>query len=224
MTIDCTRFQALVEELALDLLTGGDRAEALGHLDECHSCRSEMASLTDAADELLLLAPAVAPDAGFDDRVLARLAPPSRRPGVTHTPREGRRRFAAGLVAAAAAIVLVVAALSLRSGGQARASVAGNMVSSQGTFVGHVVVHGDHPAVVSMRLPGWDALVRSYGSPVRSGYALTVGLHDGSHHVVALGARHDGRWRAVLTARARDVDSVSIVDGAGRPWCSARLS
>ena len=119
MTIDCTRFHALVDELALDLLTGADRADALGHLDECHFCRSEMASLTDAADELLLLAPAVAPDAGFDDRVLARLVPPPRRHAVTDMPRARRRRIAPGLVAAAAAIVLVVAALSLRSGGQA---------------------------------------------------------------------------------------------------------
>lgn len=97
-------------------------------------------------------------------------------------------------------------------------------MSSRGTVVGHVVVRGEHPAVVSMNLPGWDALVRSYGSAVRSGYALAVGLHDGSHHVVALRARLDGRWSAVLTGRARDVDSVSIVDGAGQPWCSARLT
>jgi hypothetical protein len=223
MKMDCARFQDMVDELALDLLTGADRADALAHLDECHTCRSEVASLTDAADELLLLTPTSAPDPGFEDRVLQRLATPARRPTFmgSHRARR-RRRVAAGLVAAAAAVVLVVA-LAFNSG-RPSSSVAGKMVTSQGAVVGQVAVHGDHPAVVSMRLPGWDALVRAYGSPGPGDYALAVALRDGAHHLVALGAQHDGQWRVQLTGRARDVDSVSIVDRSGRAWCSARLT
>jgi hypothetical protein len=224
MNIDCARFQDMVDELALDLLTGADRADALGHLDECHACRSDVASLTDAADELLFLAPASAPDPGFEDRVLERLGTPARRPTTMRAHRARRRRWiASGLVAAAAAIVLVVAALALHSDHPSQSSVAGKMVTSQGAVVGQVAVRGDHPAVVSMRLPGWDALVRAYGNPRPGDYALTVALHDGSHHLVALGAQHDGQWRVQLTGRARDVDSVSIVDRSGRAWCSAQL-
>jgi hypothetical protein len=224
MKIDCARFQDMVDELALDLLTGADRADALGHLDECHTCRSEVASLTDAADELLFLAPASAPDPGFEDRVLERLGTPARRPATVRAHRaRRRRRIASGLVAAAAAIVLVVA-FAFHAGHPSQSSVAGRMVTSQGAVVGHVAVHGDHPAVVSMRLPGWDALVRAYGNPRPGDYALAVALRDGAHHLVALGAQQDGEWRVQLTGRARDVDSVSIVDRSGRAWCSARLT
>jgi hypothetical protein len=224
MRIDCTRFQDMVDELALDLLTGNDRADALGHLDECHACRGDVVSLTDAADELLLLAPAAAPDPGFEGRVLARLEIPPQRHIAADAPRSRRRRVATGLAASAAAVVLVLAALSLRSGRPAPSSVAGSMVSGPGTVVGQVVVRGDQPAVVSMRLPGWGALVRSYVSPAPEGYVLDVRLRDGSHRVATLATPHDGRWRVALTVRARDVDSVSIEDGQGRAWCSARLT
>lgn len=225
MTIDCAQFQEMVDELALDLLTGNDRADALDHLDECHTCRGEVGSLTDAADELLLLAPAVAPDAGFEDRVLARLSTPPRLHAVPDPPRgRHRRRIASGLVAAAAAVVVVVAAFAFRSGSSTSSSRAASMVSGPGTVVGQVVVHGDRPAVVSMRLPGWGALVQSYGSPAATGYVLDVRMRDGSHRIATLATPHDGRWRVALTVRARDVSTVSIEDSHGRAWCSARLA
>jgi hypothetical protein len=167
----------------------------------------------------------VVPDAGFEDRVLARLSTPPRVHTVLDARRaRHRRRIASGLVAAAAALVLVVAALALRSGSSASSSRAGSMVSGPGTVVGQVAVHGDRSAVVSMRLPGWDALVQSYGSPAATGYVLDVRMRDGSHRIATLATPHDGRWRVELTVRARDVSTVSIEDSHGRAWCSARLA
>src|SRR5947199_338348 len=66
MNDDCGRVDAVAGELALGLLTGLERARALAHLEECHACRTELATLSDAADAVLLLAPAAAPDPGFE--------------------------------------------------------------------------------------------------------------------------------------------------------------
>jgi hypothetical protein len=97
MTIDCHAFEELAGEVALGLVTGIERAEALAHVDECHACRATLASLTEIADEILLLAPPIAPDAGFEQRVLARIdgLPPlidrsvnvDRAAGSSHPPR-----------------------------------------------------------------------------------------------------------------------------------------
>jgi hypothetical protein len=87
-------------ELALGLLSGPERAEALAHLEGCAACRTTVEELADVADRLLLLAPEAEPPAGFESGVLARAGAPAVR---------GRSRR---LVVLAAAVVLVVAAAS----------------------------------------------------------------------------------------------------------------
>jgi anti-sigma factor RsiW len=111
--LSCSEFAALAPELALDLLSGDERAAALAHLAGCRACQTNLDELARTADDLLLLAPRGEPPAGFESRVLARLANeegPQRaekrllfgRPGSGSRRRPGRphRWLPLGLVAA----------------------------------------------------------------------------------------------------------------------------
>src|SRR5512132_2791788 len=101
----CDRTRELAAELALGILDGEQRAQALRHLAECPECRRAVEELTAVADELLMLAPEREPPAGFESRVLARLQPP---PAATRPVRR-RRRLLAPLAAAAAAAAIATA-------------------------------------------------------------------------------------------------------------------
>ncbi|MGI5373063.1 hypothetical protein ACQEV2_02115 [Streptomyces sp. CA-251387] len=95
---DCAWLRAVADELALGILPGQERAEALAHLDRCPTCRGHVEQLTLVADGLLSLVPGSEPPAGFETRVMdgLRLNRPARR----------RRPRAGAAVAAAAAIAL----------------------------------------------------------------------------------------------------------------------
>lgn len=99
------RMRELAPELALDILSGYERASAQDHLNECPECRAYVSSLTMVGDRLLSLVPGAEPPVGFEDRVLASMGltpPPAARP-------EPRRRWLPTIaVAAAAALVFGV--------------------------------------------------------------------------------------------------------------------
>jgi hypothetical protein len=95
---DCEWLRAVADELALGILPGQERAEAIAHLDRCPTCREHVEQLTLVGDGLLSLLPGSEPPAGFETRVTERL-------GLNPSTR--RRRPRAGVaVAAAAAIAL----------------------------------------------------------------------------------------------------------------------
>ena len=124
-TLTCAEFAALAPELALDLLSGDERAAALAHLAGCRSCQTNLDELARTADALLLLAPSGEPPAGFESRVLARLGneegaqPPEKRapfwkPGSGTRRRPGRARrwiplnLVAALLVATATVGVIV--------------------------------------------------------------------------------------------------------------------
>src|SRR5579875_3280369 len=71
----CTEFADAAAELALGVLTGRERARAIAHLDPCDACRANAPQLTPTGEDLLGLLPAAEPPAGFEPRVMKRLAP-----------------------------------------------------------------------------------------------------------------------------------------------------
>jgi hypothetical protein len=77
--LTCQQCRDLAAELALDVLPALERAQALAHLDRCTTCRDTVSSLTLTADRLIELLPEAEPPAGFEQRVLAALTPPSPR-------------------------------------------------------------------------------------------------------------------------------------------------
>lgn len=117
----CAALRDALTEVALGVADGPTRGAVLAHLATCDRCRDELSSLAAAADELLLLAPEREPAAGFEGRVLARLAPgPEVRRhrahgahGQSHDPSRGQsqrrapRRVPRGIVAAALGAALL---------------------------------------------------------------------------------------------------------------------
>ncbi|MFG2498858.1 hypothetical protein ACGFSB_11705 [Streptomyces sp. NPDC048441] len=92
---DCVWLRSIAEELALGILPGQERAEAIAHLDRCSTCREHVERLTLVGDGLLSLLPGSEPPAGFETRVTDRLG----------LKRPTRRRPRAGVAVAAAAAV-----------------------------------------------------------------------------------------------------------------------
>jgi hypothetical protein len=88
--MDCGGFSDVAAELALGVLTGRERADALAHLETCDSCREMVRQLAIAGEELVELIPAVEPSAGFETRVMARIGIDTGRVHRTHR-RVGRR-------------------------------------------------------------------------------------------------------------------------------------
>lgn len=84
---------AHLEELALGVLGGRERAEALAHLAHCSTCAEREQQLSEVSDALVDLVPAGEPPVGFESRVLARVAVARRdaigptRPDVTASER-----------------------------------------------------------------------------------------------------------------------------------------
>jgi anti-sigma-K factor RskA len=91
--MECDEFTDVAAELALGVLTGPERADALAHLERCGACRETVRQLTMTGEQLLELLPAAEPPAGFESRVLARLGitvpdvpPPALAPAPTAVP------------------------------------------------------------------------------------------------------------------------------------------
>ena len=111
-SMSCAEFSDSAAELALGVLTGRERAEALAHLDHCEACREHVRQLTMTGEQMLGLLPTAEPPAGFETRVMDRLgltvpAPQPLRPRRQrnmwgHIPRR--------MLAAAAVVVAVLGA------------------------------------------------------------------------------------------------------------------
>jgi hypothetical protein len=86
----CDEVRDLAPELALGIADGEQRAEALRHLSGCADCRRAVEQLTQVGDELLTVAPAQEPPAGFESRVVEAIGLAER---PAHRPRARRLRL-----------------------------------------------------------------------------------------------------------------------------------
>ncbi|MGE0793841.1 MAG: hypothetical protein AB7O29_00680 [Acidimicrobiia bacterium] len=220
-------------DLALGLVTGRERAEALAHLVGCARCRSLVSGLREAADALLPLAPAAEPPAGFEQRVLLGLASEAR-PSVR---RWRTRRWSRTLAAAAAAAVLLAAggdgaALARRSDPTPTATPAPvasaevpstPMRTDTGLEVGTVWRHGGEPSWVFVSVPGWRRW--DEGAVGGRDYQLQLVLADGRLLTAtdAVLNRANGTWATTISIDADDVVAVAVVDDDGRVWCTGRF-
>jgi hypothetical protein len=85
--MECREFSDVAAELALGVLTGRERAQALAHLDHCVPCREKVRELTATGEGLLGLLPSVEPPAGFEARVMDRLGLSAPAPSPASPPR-----------------------------------------------------------------------------------------------------------------------------------------
>lgn len=117
--MSCDEFADVAAELALGVLTGRERAEAVAHLETCDSCRGYVRQLSMAGEDLAGLVPAAEPPAGFEARVLSRIGIPAPTPvpepgpspgsGPGRAPGPGGRLRRSRKLLAVAAVVAVLA-------------------------------------------------------------------------------------------------------------------
>jgi hypothetical protein len=149
----CDEVLELAPELALGIVAGDERADAVAHLAGCPACRSAVESFSGVADAVLLAAPEAEPTLGFEDRVLASLGPAKPR----------RRWIALGVAGAVAASLVggivvgrvaskrhetrldreYVAALKVLGGSSLRAA---RLHDPSGTDRGEVFAYQGHPS------------------------------------------------------------------------------
>jgi hypothetical protein len=217
---DHDRVQEGAAELALGLLSGPERADALAHMEGCGSCRTLVEELADVADRMLLLAPETEPPAGFETGVLARLDGKERR-----RPRPRRR----AVLAAAAVVAFLL-------GGVAGALVFRDRQSrlDREYIAALRELDGRALAAARVRVPDGDRVGQLFlyegatswvfitiddpGSKGETELALELRFEDG-RRVVLPGLRLvDGRGSLGTTAelRLRDLDGIRVVDPAGR--------
>jgi hypothetical protein len=114
--MSCEELNDLAPEVALGTIDGEERAEALRHLSTCAECRRAVERLSGVADELLLMAPAQEPPAGFESRVAEAMGfdqpEPRRRLPRWLSLRWLAPRLGPALAAAAVTAVVLVSAYS----------------------------------------------------------------------------------------------------------------
>ncbi len=221
--MDCTRLADAAPELALGILPGDERAEAVAHLDECAQCQQLVGTYTVLTDRLLLLAPRAEPPPGFESQVVATMtaglgspaSTPLRPPHPT-----ARRRIPGAVLAVAACIVALVLALVVVGPSSSPSVAAADMRTSQGDLVGQVFVHDGPPAQVFMNLPGWDAAVGRYAGSA-SGYSLLITRERGPALLVPVTMSENSTWAATVDGvDADEITSAALLDRAGQLWCS----
>jgi hypothetical protein len=225
MTIDCTQLADAAPELALGILPGDERAEAIAHLDDCSHCQHLVGTYTVATDRLLLLAPRAEPPSGFESRVLATIAAGADPPTPLRPPHPTARRRIPGAVLAVAAcivaLVLSLFALGVVGPSSSPSVAAAEMRTGGGDLVGEIFIHDGPPAKVFMNLPGWNAAVGPYAGSAQ-GYSLLITRDSGPALLVPVTMSDDATWAATVDdVDAAEITSAALLDGNGRLWCSA---
>ena len=216
--LTCAETRDVAPELALGVLCGAERAEALQHIDECGPCRTFVGELTDATDALPLLAPEAEPPPGFERRIVARFGSARRR-----TVRRWITVVAA-TAAAATIISVVVVRVADRDDVPSASETAVSdvrsvpMIGGDGSPVGWAFVSDGRPAAVGVSVAyGLDAGRYTIEMQLESGPSLEVGgLNVVDGHGVWSGTADVADASATATA-------VTLVDAAGTVVCRATL-
>ncbi|MEU6508061.1 hypothetical protein [Streptomyces sp. NPDC046942] len=176
---NCDKLREIGAELALGVLPGRERAEAVAHLDRCADCREYVSQLTQVGDRLIGLLPDREPPPGFETRAARRLAEqvsahesPTAAAGRASRGLRGRARRARLRLAAVATALTVAVGFAgwaigtavedvVASSGPAAESepmLVGNMMPTTGGGgpVGEVYAHPGSPGwiFVSVDLTG----------------------------------------------------------------------
>jgi hypothetical protein len=222
-TMDCTQLADAAPELALGILPGDERAEAVAHLDGCGHCQQLVGTYTVLTDRLLLLAPRVEPPPGFESQVVAMMtadhgASAQSRLRAPHPT--ARRRVPGAVLAVAACIIAVLLALVVVGPSSGPSVAAADMRTTQGNLVGRIFVHDGPPAQVFMNLPGWSTDVGPYAHTADH-YSLLITRASGPALVVPVRMSDDATWAATVNGvDATEIKSAALLDSTGQVWCS----
>lgn len=195
MSSACDHLHEIAPEVALGIADGEDRAWALEHLDSCPECRARIERLASLADELLLLAPAAEPPAGFEARVVDAVGAPGRRPRPRWRLRIALPVAAAVTAAACAAGAVWFALSDDRDLADAyRATLA--------------VANGEYFDAAPMELPGGEKVGYVYGYQGRASWVLGIvyaGVPDADYELQVV----------TRSGQRMPLRQLSVVDGHG---------
>lgn len=222
---ECQRYSDALPELALGVLTGRARAEALSHVESCPRCADELEQLSRVADTVVQAAPDIEPPVGFEVRLFERM-------GVREVPsRRGRLRrlrpayWVPATVAAAAAALALGLGLSLSgsspsptvaASGAAHSKVLAADLVQDGHSVGRVAAFSGAKPWMSMMLDD---------SAAHGTVTCVVVTDDGvSHHVGTFVARKGyAAWAAPLPVEPAVIRTAEVVSPSGTVLASATL-
>ena len=212
-------------ELALNVLTGRERAQAVEHLQRCGRCRAQVDQLASASDELLRLLPDRQPPAGFTAQAARQL----------RQAQKASRRPRSRLVLAAAAVTVMVA-------------VGGLTGWALGTGPGSVQATGTIPPPLrsaALITPGHQAAGKVFlhrGSstwmfvtadlPAGDGPAgeatVVCQLTDQAGHIITVGSFQliggDGYWGSPEPDQPADITGARLMSTTGTVLAAASFS
>ncbi len=216
----CDAYADDLAELALGVLTGRARAQALSHVESCPRCAEDLEQLSRVADTVVQVAPDVEPPMGFEVRLFERM-------GVAHVSRPRHRirpsHWVPAAVAAAAAALALGLGLTLTSSPvpTATAPVHHGKVTSadlveNGAAVGRVVAFGGNQPWMSMMLAD---------STARGTVSCIVVTADGVTHRVGtfVAQKGYGAWIAPLHVNPADIRTAEVVSPSGTVIATASL-
>ena len=231
-------------EFALGVLDPEERTSMLAHLSHCATCREELLELSAVADRVAAQAPPVEPQAGFEDRVLARLDgvgglrpvtpqgladPRVRRTSRAAVKRGDKRHFTWRQVAAVAAAASIVVgagtAIGMAAGSTSSTNPVASGASAGGWYatllvgpsgpVGKVFVDSDERPWMSMGISGSHLGTLRCELVSPSGKVVTLGTFA----VSAQG----GYWATYIPAAAHGATIVRLVDTSGKMVATATM-
>jgi hypothetical protein len=213
-TFACAEVRELAPELAVSIVGGPERAEALQHMSVCGPCRALVGELAEAADALTLLAAEAEPPPGFEKRVLGAIGAERRR--------NWRRTAALAAVVAAASAIITIVGVRFAEYDDERPVVAQSpavrttqMISTYDDRpVGDVLVANGSPAVVMIAV--------DYG-PMNGTY--TVELQNPLGESDRLGRIDvvDGKGTWGGTTHLEPEGKLLLLDDERKPVCTGNL-
>ncbi|QHC24258.1 hypothetical protein [Streptomyces sp. GS7] len=243
--LTCAQLHETGAELALGVLSGRERAEAVAHLDCCADCREYVQQLALVGDGLLGLLPGSEPPAGFGARVarrlaLAQVARDGRGTEHRFARRRARLRGGVRLRVASAAAALV---LGVGFGGWALGTAIENVVAGParpvqagaGMLHAHLIGAGAghrQPAGEIYAHPGSDGWVfmsvdlADAGNPYSGDVICRLERTDGT--TVGLGTFHlhdgDGYWGAPASVDPATLSGAVLTSPDGRVLATAHFT
>jgi len=236
--MNCHGFQDMAAELALGVLTGRERAQAMAHLEHCEACRENVRQLTLTGEGLLELLPAMEPPAGFETRVMDRIgltapapAPARRFAWLPHAGRRGASQGGPGqrgqLSRTRRMFAVAAVALAVLAGGLGGWALGNGASSPAGTPLRSAALESaTHQAVGKIYLyqgrPHW--LYMSVNMP--SGQETVIcQVRDRDGHVTIVGTFHltngYGYWGSPVPGNPGSLTGARLVTASGTVLATA---
>ncbi|WP_330456773.1 hypothetical protein OIB37_07700 [Streptomyces sp. NBC_00820] len=244
--VTCAKLRENGAELALGVLPGRERAEAVAHLERCADCREYVEQLTLAGDRLIGLLPDREPPPGFESRVTRRLVRTATatahegraqtRPAAHRSPygRVRRARVRLASVVAAFAIGCGLAGWGISTAVQEITASPAPAVETEPVLVGDLLApaSGGARAVGEVYAhpgnPGWMFVTVGLTGP-HSSYTGKVRCYlersDGTAVRAGDFAVRDGRgsWGVAVSVAPSSVTGVRLTSPGGTVLATAEL-